>query len=148
MRMTSTAELSSALTGTAYNRIVQLRDEIRAAIASKGLRASGRTQDSLRIHVDGDVVTLEGRAFFSALQYGSAPWSGRTGIKCTYEEFKGIIRDWSTMENRYDAQLLLFRAQGLETDIDALQVVFASSLDFDVIVPRAVGRRQIYLFLA
>ena len=94
--MTSTAELSSALTGTAYNRIVQLRDEIRAAIASKGLRASGRTQDSLRVYVDGNTVVLEGRAFFSALQYGSSPWTGRTGIRCTFQEFKQIIYQWAT----------------------------------------------------
>ena len=94
--MTSTAELSSALTGTAYNRIVQLRDEIRAAIASKGLRASGRTQDSLRVYVDGNTVVLEGRAFFSALQYGSSPWTGKTGIRCTFEAFREIIRQWAS----------------------------------------------------
>ena len=94
--MTSTAELSSALTGTAYNRIVQLRDEIRAAIDAKGLRASGRTQDSLRVYVDGNTVVLEGRAFFSALQYGSSPWTGRTGIRCTFQEFKQIIYQWAT----------------------------------------------------
>lgn len=94
--MTSTAELASALTGTAYNRIVQLRDEIRAAIASKGLRASGRTQDSLRVYVDGNTVVLEGRAFFSALQYGSSPWTGRTGIRCTFDEFRQIIYQWAT----------------------------------------------------
>lgn len=94
--MTSTAELSSALTDTAYNRIVQLRDEIREAIAAKGLRASGRTQDSLRVYVDGNTVALEGRAFFSALQYGSSPWTGRTGIRCTFQEFKQIIYQWAT----------------------------------------------------
>lgn len=94
--MTSTAELASALTGTAYNRIVQLRDEIREAIAAKGLRASGRTQDSLRVYVEGNTVVLEGRAFFSALQYGSSPWTGRTGIRCTFQEFKQIIYQWAT----------------------------------------------------
>lgn len=91
----TTKELANALTGSVYNRMVQLRDEISESIERNGLRASGRTQGSLRVHVDGDVVTLEGRAFFSALQYGSAPWSGRTGVKCTYEEFKAIIRDWA-----------------------------------------------------
>lgn len=91
----TTKELANALTGSVYNRMVQLRDEISESIERNGLRASGRTQDSLRVYVDGDVVTLEGRAFFSALQYGSAPWSGRTGVKCTYDEFKAIIRDWA-----------------------------------------------------
>lgn len=92
----TTAELPSALTGTIYNRMVQLRDEIREAIAAKGLRASGRTQDSLRVYVDGNAVVLEGRAFFSALEYGSSAWTGKTGIKCSYEEFKGIIYQWAT----------------------------------------------------
>lgn len=92
----TTAEMSSALTSTAYNRIVQLRDEIREAIASKGLRASGRTQDSLRVYVDGNKVVLEGRAFFPALQYGSSNWTGKTGISCTYQDFKQIIYQWAT----------------------------------------------------
>ena len=83
------------LARSVYNRMLELRDEISSSIERNGLRASGRTQDSLRVYVDGDVVTLEGRAFFSALQYGSAPWSGKTGIKCTYDEFKSIIRDWA-----------------------------------------------------
>lgn len=89
-------EMTNALTGTAYNRIVQLRDEIREAIAAKGLRASGRTQDSLRVYVDGNTVVLEGRAFFPALQYGSSSWSGKTGVPCTYAEFKDIIYQWAT----------------------------------------------------
>ena len=113
--MTSTAELASALTGTAYNRIVQLRDEIRAAIAAKGLRASGRTQDSLRVYVDGNTVVLEGRAFFSALQYGSSPWTGRTGIRCTFQEFKQIIYQWAT-----DKGLNLGQAREFDRAIGAI----------------------------
>ena len=89
-------DLSNALTGTAYNRIVQLRDEIKQSIADKGLTASGRTQNSLRVYVDGNTVVLEGRAFFASLEYGSAPWSGETGIHCSYEEFKGIISQWAS----------------------------------------------------
>lgn len=94
--MTSTAELASALTGTAYNRIVQLRDEIREGIAAKGLRASGRTQESLHVYQEGNEVGLAGRPFFSALEFGSSAWSGKTGIRCSYEEFKGIIYQWAT----------------------------------------------------
>lgn len=90
------AEMSAALTSTVYNRIVQLRDEIRQAISAQGLRASGRTQDSLKVVVSGNRVTLLGRAFFPALQYGSSRWTGRTGVRCTYEEFKQIIMDWAT----------------------------------------------------
>lgn len=113
--MTSTAELASALTGTAYNRIVQLRDEIREAIAAKGLRASGRTQDSLRVYVDGNTVVLEGRAFFSALQYGSSPWTGRTGIRCTFDEFRQIIYQWAT-----DKGLNLGQAKEFDRAIGAI----------------------------
>ena len=113
--MTSTAELASALTGTAYNRIVQLRDEIREAIAAKGLRASGRTQDSLRVYVDGNTVVLEGRAFFSALQYGSSLWAGRTGIRCTFDEFRQIIYQWAT-----DKGLNLGQAREFDRAIGAI----------------------------
>lgn len=77
-------------------RLVKLRDEIRTAIASKGLRASGRTQQSLRVYEDGNEIGLEGRAFFSALQYGSSAWTGKTGIACTFETFRGIIYQWAT----------------------------------------------------
>ena len=113
--MTSTAELASALTGTAYNRIVQLRDEIREAIAAKGLRASGRTQDSLRVYVDGNTVVLEGRAFFSALQYGSSRWTGRTGIRCTFDEFRQNIYQWAT-----DKGLNLGQAKEFDRAIGAI----------------------------
>ena len=44
-----------------------------------------------------------------------------------YDERFAIIRNWSHYENAYDAQLLLFRAQGLETDIDALIETICSS---------------------
>lgn len=94
--MSSTAELTKALTNTAYNRMVQLRDEIREAIANKGLRASGRTQDSLRVYTDKNTIILEGRAFFSALQYGSSAWTGKTGISCSFQQFRQIIYDWAT----------------------------------------------------
>lgn len=113
--MTSTAELASALTDTAYNRIVQLRDEIREAIAAKGLRASGRTQDSLRVYVEGNTVVLEGRAFFSALQYGSSRWTGRTGIRCTFDEFRQIIYHWAT-----DKGLNLGQAKEFDRAIGAI----------------------------
>ena len=75
-------------------RLNKLRDDIRASIGAHGLRASGRTQESLRVTHEGDEYTLWGRAFFPALQYGSSGWSGKTGIRCTFEEFKAIIRDW------------------------------------------------------
>ena len=113
--MSDTAQLTKALTGTAYTRMVQLRDEIREAIANKGLRASGRTQDSLRVYVDGDTVVLEGRAFFSALEYGSSAWTGRTGIRCTFSEFKQIIHDWAS-----DKGLNLGQAKDFDKAVGAI----------------------------
>ena len=92
----NTEDITSALTGTVYNRIVELRDEIKQSIADHGLRASGRTQDSLRVAVEGNSVILYGRAFFPALQYGSSRWTGATGVRCTFERFREIIRQWVT----------------------------------------------------
>ena len=77
-------------------RLIKLRDEIRTAIASKGLRASGRTQESLHVYQEGNEVGLAGRPFFSAVQFGSSAWSGKTGIRCSYEEFKSIIYQWTS----------------------------------------------------
>lgn len=111
----TTKELANALTGSVYNRMLQLRDEISESIERNGLRASGRTQDSLRVHVDGDVVTLEGRAFFPALQYGSSEWTGKTGIRCTYEEFREIIRQWAS-----DKGLNFGQAKEHEKTIEAI----------------------------
>ena len=39
-------------------------------------------------------MTLYGRAFFPALETGSSAWTGRTVVRCTFEEFRTIIRDW------------------------------------------------------
>lgn len=91
----NTADLASALTGTVYNRIVQLKDEISATIATTGKRASGRTQESLRVLVEGNTIILVGRAFFPSLEYGSSNWTGKTGVRCTFAEFKEIIRAWA-----------------------------------------------------
>ena len=111
----NTTDLAKTLTGTVYNRVVQLRDEIRESIESHGLRASGRTQDSLRVYVDGNKVILEGRAFFAALQNGSSNWTGKTGVKCTVGEFREIIRQWAQ-----DKGLNFGQAREHEKTIDAI----------------------------
>ena len=41
-------------------------------------------------------MALYGRAFFPALETGSRPWTGYTGVRCTFQEFKAIIYDWAT----------------------------------------------------
>lgn len=129
-------EMASALTSTVYNRMVQLRDEIREAIASKGLRASGRTQDSLRVYVDGNWVILEGRAFFPALQYGSSNWTGKTGISCSYQQFKQIIYQWAT-----DKALNLGQAKEFDKAVGAIAW---SIMNNGTKVYRQGGRLDVY----
>lgn len=76
------------------DRLDKLREEISANIDRLGLKASGRTQASMRVTHEGDEFALWGRRFFSALQYGSRPWSGVTGIRCSFFEFQQIIWQW------------------------------------------------------
>lgn len=79
---------------TVRARVEQLKSEISQEITAKGLRASGRTQNSLRVEREGNTIVLYGREFFAALENGTAPWSGRTGHKCTAKQFRGIIAQW------------------------------------------------------
>ena len=48
-------------------------------------------------------------------------------IQELYEERYGIIQNWTSRENRYDAQAILYRSQGLETDIGTLIDTICSS---------------------
>ena len=77
-------------------RLVQLRDDIAESISSHGLTASGATAKSLVVVRDSAAITLYGRAFFPALETGSSAWTGRTGVRCTFREFKEIIRNWAS----------------------------------------------------
>lgn len=83
------------LTEAVANRLQLLRDDIAESINSHGLTASGRTAQSLRVVVSDKEVSLYGRAFFPALETGSSAWTGRTGVRCTFYEFKEIIRQWA-----------------------------------------------------
>lgn len=75
-------------------RVEQLKSDISREITAKGLRASGRTQQSITVTAIDNNVTLWGREFFATLERGSAPWSGRTGRRCSAEAFRGIIAQW------------------------------------------------------
>ena len=77
-------------------RMVRLRDDIRSRINAMGLRASGRTGDSLRVEVSNNEVTLWGRKFFASLEYGSRYWTGSTGVRCSFNAFRDIIRQWAS----------------------------------------------------
>ena len=86
--------IESILAVRIVDRMNKLREDISANIERLGLRASGKTQASLRVVQQGDEIMLVGRRFFSALQYGSSGWTGKTGIRCTFQQFKAIIRQW------------------------------------------------------
>lgn len=77
-------------------RMAKLRDDIRSRINAMGLRASGRTGDSLRVEVSDNEVALWGRKFFASLEYGSRYWTGTTGVRCSFEAFREIIRQWAS----------------------------------------------------
>lgn len=62
-------------------------ERIRANIDTAGLRASGRTQQSVRVEVSDGVGTIYGRRAFGTLERGRRP--GRTPFG-----FVGIIRQW------------------------------------------------------
>ena len=96
MNEVSFANIDKAVTDRIAERMVQLRDDIRNNINILGLRASGRTQQSLQVEVTSNEVSLWGRKFFSAMEYGTQPWSGYTGIRCTIQAFKDIIRQWAS----------------------------------------------------
>lgn len=73
-----------------------LRLRIIQNISNSGKRASGRTQDSLKVTVQqqGSAVIgeLTGRSFFGALETGSKPW--RTQYTRPPKFFIEIIQDW------------------------------------------------------
>lgn len=75
-------------------RLGKLKDDISQSISQHGLVASGRTQSSMYVVVTDKEVTLYGRPFFPALETGSSYWTGATGISCTFEQFRSIIKDW------------------------------------------------------
>lgn len=73
-----------------------LRQKIVENITRTGKRASGRTQDSLVVNVaqeGGSIVgTIDGRAFFGALEIGSRPWRNQYARPPKF--FIEIIEDW------------------------------------------------------
>lgn len=90
-------DLEQEMLRAVAERVTKLRDDVRENISRTGKRASGRTQASLRVEVDGDHIILYGRAFFATLENGSAPWGkSKTGVSCSFKEFKEIIRQWAT----------------------------------------------------
>lgn len=86
--------LSKIMVEKVSRRFEQLKNEIADSISAHGLTASGRTAQSMHVVTTNFEVTLFGRAFFPALETGSSRWTGATGIRCTFAEFRGIIQNW------------------------------------------------------
>lgn len=77
-------------------RLDELRQRIIGNMTAAGQMVSGRTAQSLQIERPADnEVRLVARPFFSALETGSAPWSGRTGNHISAAEFRDIIQQWA-----------------------------------------------------
>lgn len=75
----------------------KLREDISNSIDTHGMRASGRTQASMFIKQEGNTIGLySDRPFFQSLETGSSRWTGKTGISCSFKEFKEIIRQWAS----------------------------------------------------
>ena len=77
-------------------RLDKLREDLAQSISAHGLTASGKTAASMYVVVSDKEVALYGRAFFAALETGSSHWTGATGVRCTFMEFKDIIRNWAS----------------------------------------------------
>lgn len=86
----------SQVEGVVREELEALRQTISDNINRTGKRASGRTQNSLSVQVSqegGAVVgSLDGRAFFGALETGSQPW--RTQYARPPKFFIEIIEEW------------------------------------------------------
>lgn len=96
MQVLNSLELPKAMVEAVTERLEKLKDDIKQSIASHGLTASGKTAASLVVQSNQLEVALYGRAFFPALETGSRPWTGYTGVRCTFQEFRAIIYDWAT----------------------------------------------------
>ena len=85
-------------------RLDDLRKRIIANMDAAGQRATGRTAASLQVErVSENEVRLVARPFFSALETGSAPWSGKTGNPMSAEEFREVIRNWAVAKGLFAA---------------------------------------------
>ena len=83
--MVDFSNIDNGVTTLLEARVAKLRDDIRSRINAMGLRASGRTGDSLRVEVSSNEVALWGRY-----------WTGTTGVRCSFTAFRDIIRQWAS----------------------------------------------------
>ena len=73
------------------------KQRIIANMGSAGQIVTGRTAESLKVErVAPNEVRLVARPFFSALETGSQPWSGKTGESMSAQDFRAVIEQWAT----------------------------------------------------
>ena len=88
--------INTDIAGVLAAAFEDLRSRISANIESTGRRASGATQESLRVEVVADAegfsATLFGRPYFGALETGTKPW--RKQYLHPPKFFRDIIEDW------------------------------------------------------
>ena len=75
-----------------FTEFEQLRIEIIAEYDRKGMRASGKTAESLEVISNKNVVTLLGDSVFEQLEFGRKPTSG--GGSGTGEKLIDKIKQW------------------------------------------------------
>lgn len=81
-----------------------LKNRISDNIETSGQRASGKTQESMQVEVEGTAGILSGRRAFSTLERGSMPWAKKP--KRTPKWFINIIQQWiedKNLENELNA---------------------------------------------
>ena len=88
--------INTDIAGVLASAFENLRNRISANIETTGRRASGATQESLRVEVVADAegfsATLFGRPYFGALETGTKPW--RNQYKHPPRFFREIVADW------------------------------------------------------
>ena len=73
------------------------KQRIIANMGGAGQIVTGRTAESLKVErVAPNEVRLVARPFFSALETGSQPWSGKTGESMSAQDFRAVIEQWAT----------------------------------------------------
>lgn len=82
------------------------KQRIIANMGNAGQIVSGKTAESLKVErVAPNEVRLVARPFFSALETGSQPWSGRTGEKMNAQDFQMIIFEWASRKGIIPADM-------------------------------------------
>lgn len=91
-----TAEIKIIL----HDELTRLRERIKANMDAAGQTTTGKTAESMKVEIRGDVATatgiLSGRQAFATLETGSAPWSRQPGRPPRW--FADIIGEW--IENK------------------------------------------------